>query len=266
MRRYGCIPDLVGVARGFKLERSTPTMTASQLPEEADLSAAMPPPMSQYSEGSCVAHGVTAALRYNWINNGQPDLRLSRNQLYYDTRKREGTTASDAGCQIHNAIDVALEIGVCEETLWPYDLTKWQDAPPDSVYADAIRHQGISKMSVGIDPLAVRTALYIGKPVIIGITVFPSFESEFTAATGEVQMPGSAERALSGHCMLVWGRSAAGFLARNWWQEYNADGSILVPWGLNGDCIIPEAYCTPEYAADFWSLLETETTEGTVSS
>ena len=67
MRRYGCIPDLVGANRGLKLSRSTPTMSASQLPEEADLSAAMPPPIStSYPEGCCVWQlSLTTALRYN---------------------------------------------------------------------------------------------------------------------------------------------------------------------------------------------------------
>lgn len=241
-------------------------MTASQLPEEADLSAALPPRVSQYSEGCCVWHSVTQALRYNWINSGQPDMALSRNYGYFRTRLREGTTASDAGCQIHNAIDVALEEGVCAESLWPYDLTKWMDAPPDSLAADAVKHQGLEKWSIDVDPLAMRTALYVGKPVIIGISVFPSFESELTAATGMVSMPGSAERVLSGHSMLIFGRSAAGFHARNWWEEYNADGSVAVPWGLGGDCIIPEAYFTQEYAADLWVLLTTEETEGTLAS
>lgn len=259
--RYGCIPDLVGADRGVKLARTTPTMTASELPEESnDLSLAFPPRMSQYSEGSCVWHSVTTAMRYNWINNGQPDIPLSRNQGYYDTRKREGTTASDAGCQIHNAINVAIEVGVCREELWPYDLTRWMEAPPDSVYADAIKHQGLEKMSVDVDPLAIRTALYIGKPVIIGISVFPSFESDHTATTGLVQMPGSAERVLSAHSMIIFKRSAAGFHARNWWEEYDQDGSVVVPWGMGGDCIIPEAYFTPEYAADLWVLLMTEAT------
>ena len=229
MRRYGCIPDLVGANRGLKLSRSTPTMSASELPEEADLSAALPPRLNQLSEGCCVWHSLTTALRYNWINNGQPDLALSRNQGYYDTRKREGTTSSDAGCQIHNAIDVAMEVGVCREELWPYDVSAWMNAPPATVYPDATRHEGLEKMSVDVDPLAIRTALYIGKPVIIGITVFPSFESEFTASTGEVQMPGSSEHVLSGHSMLIFGHSNAGFLARNWWQAYNPDCSIAVP-------------------------------------
>lgn len=264
-RHYGCVPDLVGVDRGRKFKLAAPTLSASQLPEESnDLSLIFKPRISQYSEGSCVAHGVTSALRYNLANDDQPDIMLSRNQLYYDTRKREGTTASDAGCQIHNAIAVAQEIGICEEKLWPYDLTKWIIAPPDSVYPDAIKHRSLEPMSVDVDPLAIRTALYVGKPVIVGISVFPSFEDVSVTETGFVPMPGSAERVLSGHCMVIYRRTSTGYMGKpgfhawNWWQEYDGDGNIIVPWGQDGDCVLPETYFVPEYAADLWALLRTE--------
>lgn len=269
MRHYGCIPDLVGADRGRRFSLAAPTLSASQLPEESnDLSLIFKPRISQYSEGCCVAHGITSALRYNWVNDGEPDMLLSRNQLYYDTRKREGTTASDAGCQIHNAIAVAQEVGICQEGLWPYDLTKWMDAPPDSVYSDANKHTSLEPMSVDVDPLAIRTALMIGKVVVLGISVFPSFEDESVTQTGFVPMPGSAERVLSGHCLVAYRRTSTGYRPNgigkpgihcwNWWQEYDpATGEVTERWGQDGDCVLPETYFVPEYAADLWSLLRT---------
>jgi hypothetical protein len=256
MRAYGCIPDL---ARGpNKFSAARPTLTDSFLPDESDITAAAPSRLSQLSEGSCVLHSVTTELRYNWINNGQPDIPLSINQLYYDVRKKEGTVASDVGCQIANAVDVARTVGVCRNELWPYDLTKWMDAPPDSVYADAIKHQGLEPWGVDVDPLAIRTALYLGKGVIIGISVFPSFEDDETAQTGYVKMPGSAERVISGHSMWACKRKPGFIGARNWWEEYDEFGNVTVKWGIGGDCWIPEAYFTPEYANDLWVISMTE--------
>lgn len=264
MRRYGCIPDLVGAGRAHKFSAARPTLTASQLPEESDdLSPWLPKRMSQYSEGCCVWHGVTAALRYNWIVNGLQDIPLSRNDGYYRTRLREGTTASDAGCQIHNAIDVAMQEGVCAESLWPYDLTRWMEAPPDSVAPDRIKHLGLEKLSVDPEPLAIRTALLLGKPVIIGASIFPSFESDIATATGMIPMPGSTERVLSGHCIDIFRRTSTGWNGRpglhflNWWEEYDpVTGEVIVPWGINGTGVFSEDYC--EYLSDLWLLTMTQ--------
>ncbi len=89
----------------------------------------------------------------------------------------------------------------------------------------------------------------MGHPVIIGISVYPSFEDDETARTGIVRMPGSREKVLSGHSMLVFARAPGWFKARNWWGE---------DWGIGGDCWIPETYFTDEYAADLWVISETE--------
>jgi C1A family cysteine protease len=241
MKRYGCIPDFADRAPRFSGRR--PTQDTSWLPAETDLSIGLPPRLNQLNEGCCVAHGVTSALRYNWINNNRPDIPLSRNQLYYDCRKREGTIASDAGCQISTAIDVAVEVGVARESLWPYDVTRWSDAPPAKAYADATKHQGIGKWRVDVNPLSMRVALAVGHPVIIGISVYESFESDFVANTGIIPMPKSSEKVVGGHCMLVFARKPGWFGVRNWWGE---------DWGKGGDCWMPETYFTDEYAADLW--------------
>jgi hypothetical protein len=252
--RYGCIPDLA--RQGPKFAAARQTLTDSFLPDEANLSSAAPPRLNQLSEGSCCLHSVTTELRYNWINNGQPDVPLSINQLYFDVRRREGTINSDVGCQIANAVDVARTIGVCRNELWPYDVSKWADAPPDSVYADAIKHHGMEPWGVEVDPLAIRAALWEGKPVIIGFSVYPSFEDDDVTQTGYVKMPGSAERVMSGHSMWLFARKPGFFGLRNWW---GLDwGTGIADPNIRGDCWMPEAYFTPEYANDLWVIAMTE--------
>jgi C1A family cysteine protease len=244
MSRYGCIPSFAN--RVPKLSRSVPTMTLAQLPPSIDLSASLPPVLNQVSLGSCTAHGVTEALRYNMIDNGDPDVPLSRLQMYYDSRAMEGSIASDAGAQIHDVIKVAAK-GVGREDLWPYDLTKWGDQPPAAVYADAIKHEAMEYRGVDVDPLAIKTALFTGRPVIIGITVYESFESDPVTATGIVPMPGN-ENIVGGHCMLCWGygQKSGYFSVRNSW---GAD------WGDGGNCYLPEGYMgSPDYASDLWVI------------
>jgi C1A family cysteine protease len=250
--RYGCLPDI-------KDHNDRPfTMTASQtqtyallLPPVMDLRPWCPPVMNQVSLGSCTAHGVTAALRFNLINNGQPDIPLSRLQLYYDSRASEGTTASDAGAQIRNVIKTAAAKGVGKEELWSYDLTKWAVPPPPEVYTDAVNHEAIEYSRVEVSAHGLKLALFTGRPVVIGITVHASFESDQVATTGVVPMPGPGENVIAGHCMLVagYGQMPGYFTVLNSWGE---------GWGDKGYCYIPEAYLgSAKYGSDYWSIYST---------
>lgn len=247
MSRYGFIPSIKD-QRDLKFS-ATPAalMPESDLPPSMDLRMSLPPVMNQYSLGSCTAHGVTAALRFNMINSGQPDVPLSRLQMYYDSRAEEGTIASDAGAQIRDVIKVAAR-GVGAESLWPYDLTKWADTPPPAVYADDSNHLAFEYRSVDVSSRAIKTALYTERPVIIGVSIYASFESDAVAQTGIVPMPAAGESVLSGHCLLVWGygQKPGYFSVRNSWGEN---------WGDRGDCYFPEAYLgSLDYGSDYWVI------------
>jgi hypothetical protein len=51
----------------------------------------------------------------------------------------------------------------------------------------------------------VQSALAEGKPVALGIAVYPSFESTYTLKTGIVKMPGADEKPLGGHAVVLVG-------------------------------------------------------------
>lgn len=247
MNRYGFIPSIKD-RRDLKFS-ATPAglMDESLLPASMDLRMSLPPVMNQYSLGSCTAHGVTAALRFNMINSGQPDVPLSRLQMYYDSRALEGTIASDAGAQIRDVIKVAAK-GVGREDLWPYDLTKWDQTPPADVDADAPHYQAFEYRSVDVSVRAIKTALYTERPVILGITVYDSFESDAVAQTGIVPMPAAGEAVISGHCMLAvgYGQKPGYFTVRNSWGPL---------WGDEGNCYLPESYLgSTEFASDLWVI------------
>ena len=244
MRRYGLkLDDPDDRDHKFKLSWFSPKKYFP-LPDSVDLRPWMPPVMDQGSLGSCTAHGVTAALRYNLINNGRTDYPLSRLQLYYDTRALEGDIPEDNGAQIRNVIKCAAKNGVGRESLWPYDQTKWTQEPPQAVYDDAKHFEALDYRRVDIDSRAIKTALYVGRPVVIGIAIFPSFESNSVAATGVVPLPGWNEKSIGGHCMTIHGYQDDVFTVRNSWGT---------GWGALGDCFIPAAYIE-KYGSDFWTI------------
>jgi len=221
---------------------------AMRIPAAVDLRPHCPGVMDQGQLGSCTAHGITGALRYELMRAGRADVPLARLQLYYDERAIEGTIASDAGAEIRDGIKSANKKGVAHEALWPYRIKKYRTKAPDSVYADARHCKALSYQRVEVNAAALRQAIALGHTPVIGVTLYDSFESEAVAKTGMVPMPAKHEASVGGHCMYVvgYGQKPGHFTVRNSWA---AD------WGDKGDCYFPEAYLgSALYGSDYWII------------
>lgn len=218
------------------------------LPPSADLRQWCPPVMDQGELGSCTAHGITAALRFGLIKAGKPDVPLSRLQLYYDERAIEGTIRSDAGAEIRDGIKTAAKLGVGPESLWPYTIAKFVRKPPAAVYKAALDFQALTYQRVTVAVSSLKAALATGFPVVIGISVYESFEGEDVAKTGIVPLPGEKEQLAGGHCMLAvgYGQKPGFFTVQNSWAS---------DWGDKGFCYLPEAYLgSPKLGSDYWLI------------
>jgi C1A family cysteine protease len=221
-----------------------------ELPAAVDLRADCPPVMDQGQLGSCTAHGITGALRFLLVKHGGPrDHTLSRLQLYYDERVVEGTVHDDSGAEIRTGIKVAAKIGVAHERLWHYNIRRFQSKPSANVYKDALKFEALEYQRVNVNTNDVKAALAGGHPVVIGVPLFESFESDEVARTGVIPMPDlSREQEIGGHCLYVvgYGQKQGYFTVRNSW---NTD------WGDKGDCYFPEDYLgSPDYGADYWVI------------
>lgn len=240
---YGCRRDARDALDFLKAARRGP------VPSHVDLRHLAPPVMDQGPIGSCVAHAVTSAARYHIIRrNTTYDFEMSRLQLYHDTRAMEGTVKSDGGCEIRNAIKTLAKRGVGHEELWPYDTERFADAPPQEVYDDAPQYKALRYERVTVATDAVKQVLAYGTPVIIGITLYDSFESDEVARGGVVPVPNlDKERSVGGHCMIAYGYEHKHFIVRNSWAT---------DWGDKGDCYIPEAIVgSTRFGADYWDLM-----------
>lgn len=219
------------------------------LPRKVDLRADCPPVMDQGNLGSCTANGITGALRYLVRKAGQTDATLARLQLYYDERVVEGTVKEDAGAEIRDGIKCAAKIGVAHETKWPYIIKNFTKKPTAAVYNDAIQFRALTYERCAVTTTALKSALALGFPVVIGFTVFESFESAEVEKTGMVPMPNlKTEQILGGHCVYVvgYGQHAGTFTVRNSWAS---------DWGDKGDCYFPEAYLgSTKYGSDYWVI------------
>ncbi len=236
---YGCRPDTKDQRDRMLVARRGPVL------DTVDLRQWAPPVMDQEAIGSCTAHGVTAAARFNIIKRATTyDFEMSRLQLYYDTRADEGTEASDAGAEIRDVIKMLATNGVGHEDLWPYDVSRFAEEPSQPVYDDAVQYKALVYERVDVSAMGLKMALSAGHPVIIGVSIYESFEGLEVEHSGMVPMPRASENMMGGHCMLCLGYDQRGFIVRNSWGPN---------WGDEGNCYFPAAYLGSQtYGNDYW--------------
>jgi C1A family cysteine protease len=218
------------------------------LPKSVDLRHECPPIYDQGQLGSCTANGIAGAIEFDQRKQGVKDFVPSRLFIYYNERVIEGHVNEDSGAQIRDGVKVAHKLGAPPETDWPYDISKFKDKPPASVYSEALQEVVTSYARVGHNLTNMRGCLAEGFPFVFGFTVYESFESEEVAKTGIVPMPESGESVLGGHCVVAVGYSDSHrrFIIRNSWGT---------GWGIGGYCMMPYEYLiSPHLASDFWTL------------
>lgn len=215
----------------------------------------MPPIYDQGQLGSCTANALAGLVEFYLMNKSQvanPNATLympSRLFIYYYERVIEGSVNTDSGAQIRDGIKVLASKGVSDENKWPYDITKFADAPPADAITEAhkflaITYERIDNTNKGL----LIAALDAGHPIAFGFTVYQSFESSEVAVTGQVPMPLPGEEVLGGHATVIVGYDADTdkFTVRNSWGT---------DWGINGYFYMPAAYITSgDLASDFWII------------
>lgn len=242
-RRYGCRRDTRD-ARDLVFKYK-----AVRLPPAVDLRKWCPPVLDQGELGSCVAHGVLAALRFLNIKQGKEDTPYSRLALYYQARVEEGTVSEDSGVEIRTGIKCVNKNGAAKESIWEYNPTRFDEEPPNSVYDDGVFHRALKYQRVPVNATSVKTVLASGLPVVLGITLYESFEGAKVSKTGLVPLPKiKTEGLVGGHCMYAvgYGQKPGYFTVRNHW---NTD------WGDKGDCYLPENMVgSALYGSDYWAI------------
>src|SRR5579872_6651869 len=220
--RYGWVPDLPD-HRDHLYAAPAPVVAA--LPAKVDLRPDCPPVVDQGQLGSCTANAIANAHLFDQMKENLAGSFLpSRLFIYYNERTIEGTVNSDSGAQIRDGIKTIANQGACPETLWPYDISKFTRKPPTKCFQAGLKNQAISYQSVMQSAMQMKGCLASGYPIVIGFTVYESFESPAVAKTGNAPMPGSSEKVVGGHCVLVVGYddSTQRFLCMNSWSRPGA--------------------------------------------
>ena len=236
------------VAKGYKAatpkagtKMFAPARSVTKLPPKVDLRKKMTTVENQESLGSCTANAVAGAYEYLVkAHKGIEDYDVSRLFIYYNAREIDGTIEEDAGSVIASAIQSLQEKGACSEETWPYEIEKFTEEPPEEAYEEASSFIVEDVQAVPVDLEDWKTALAEGNPIIFGLKLYSTFDSQ--KKPGLVPKPSSKEvtrEEHGGHAMLCVGYSDTDkvFIVRNSWGD---------DWGDKGYCYIPYDYLMNE--------------------
>lgn len=233
------------------------TISGVQPAESNVFSKYNPPVYDQGQLGSCTGNGIACALQFERMRqNLSPNFIPSRLFVYYCERVIEGTITQDAGAEIRDGIKAVAKLGAPPEADWPYDISKFADRPSAQAYKDALANKALRYFRVTQTLPLMKACLISGYPIVFGLAVYESFESDQVANTGDVPMPQVNERMIGGHCMVVYGHDdqAGVFRFRNSWGT---------GWGDKGNGTIPYGYLTNAHlSSDFWTIRLVEAAKG----
>jgi C1A family cysteine protease len=222
----------------------------SQLPRQADLRPYCSAVEDQGQTNSCTGHAIVGAMECDANIQGETPIEYSRLFVYWNERNLEGTTNQDGGAELRDGIKMVAQYGACEEKLWPFDESKVLEKPSLEAFEDALKHKAIRYEAIEQNQDALLHCLGLNqRPVVFGLMIFESFESQEVADSGIVPMPQWHERSMGGHALLIVGYDLDKqmFLIRNSWSK---------DWGQQGYCWVPFAYIlNPQLALDFWTIV-----------
>lgn len=234
--------------RDLKFAHAFNVHSGVKLPAKLDLRLHCPPVWNQGDLGACSAFAGCAVRAMLATNNS---LELSRLFLYYQERVLENCVNEDSGATIKDICQALQKYGVCEEKDWPYEPMKFAVAPPEDVVKKALINT-IKSYTMLEGVLQVKQYLaFKQQPVLVGMDVFESFESDSVAKTGMMPLPKASEQNLGGHAVAIVGYSTAlfrnkgGFILRNSWGN---------EWGDKGYFYMPFDYVNKGLAFDFWTI------------
>lgn len=204
-----------------------------RLPAHVDLRSGFPPVYNQGNLNACTAHVIAAAFEFDRRQKKLPDFMPSRLFIYWNERDIEGATALDHGANIRDGIKVWAKQGLCEETHWPYKVSRFARKPPKACYRNALRYEKVNYYFLdNADLDELKSCLAAGYPFLFGYGIWESFFNSDDNG-GIVSMPEDDEPIVGGHAVLGVGYSdrSKRFIIRSSWGTARGDeGHYYMPY------------------------------------
>jgi papain like protease len=196
------------------------------------------------AEGSVVGHALATALEFQIAKATHEEHKVSARHIYYLARQATGSTESDSGAIIKDAIRALAKKGAVEEKVWPYVPGEYAAKPPPAVNtARKFRISDARKVN-SLDDL--KRALTQNGPIVAGITMYASAMSPKTAETGLIPLPTPKAQIIGGHAIVV-----VGFDDKQ--ERIKFVNSWGPSWGDHGFGYLPYEYIR-KYMSDAWTF------------
>lgn len=230
-------------------------LLSPSVPSRVDLTTLSPefsptnwPVWDQGNLGSCTAFAILSSIHYY-----APEIKPSTLFQYYNERFEDGDINGDNGSTISQAAHCLSKYGYCSIETWPYDITQFTVKPSPQSYEQGLQNiKALAKIfefeSINYCQQTIIQCLSRNSPIVLGISVYESFESPTVAKTGQVPMPMPNEQLLGGHAVSLVGYD----LTTRKWKLRNSWGAN---WGDDGYFYLPFEYISEgRLASDLWTI------------
>jgi hypothetical protein len=202
----------------------------------------------QGDEGSCTGFSLSSARE---ALLGADRIALSPAFIYYEERRIERSAGRDSGAMIRDGLKVLAKEGVCPEDAMPYVAGQYTTPPGPGAF-DAATGYRIAAYHRATSLHALQAAIAARHPVVLGISVYRSFE-ENVGPDGKVPMPAPGEELRGGHAILVVGYRRDAKAPGGGWLTLN--NSWGVGAGKGGQFFLPYAYAVDRrYTFETWVI------------
>ncbi|HXF90501.1 MAG TPA: C1 family peptidase [Candidatus Nitrosotenuis sp.] len=188
---------------------------------------------NQEQLGSCTGESLTQSMEMQLIESQYRPLSVLF--VYWNERNVEGTVNEDSGASLSDGIEVVNKYGACADALWPYTnyKTTYTEKPTPECYQDALKSVVLTYSHVPHTLDDLKGVLAQKIPVVSGIVVKESFESESATKTGIIPMPKRFEKTLGGHAITLVGYDDAKQLitfCNSWGADWGDKGLGYLPY------------------------------------
>lgn len=239
-------------SRDFKYTMALRQLAKQNLPIIVDFRQLyprlIPGVLDQGCLGTSAVSACSNAIRFVLRKEKMKDVQPSRLYMYWFARFVENPDIdfNDSGVSLRSILASIHTYGICEESAYPYNVNMSKMKPSNKCIRSATPNtRDFKYLSIDLNVTLIKQCLYSGLPIIFGMNVYESFESESVSRTGLVPMPGTNEVLLGGHVALMVGYDEAKrcFIVMNSWG---------LNWGDKGYFYLPYEYLV--HMSDLWTI------------
>ena len=186
----------------------------------------------QKSRGTCVAFASVAFLEFHLSAEAGAAVKRHAEQFVYWRCKRDDGSPNEEGTFVSTARQVLKKRGACLNSTWKYRAlpiahNEGQGPPPKGAKQEALGSRlDHAKPVAAKNPDAIRKRLDAGRPVVLSVKTFPSWDFPSVGQTGEIAMPFPGSNSDGGHAICVVGYElnanvpgGGAFIIRNSWGK-----------------------------------------------